>query len=84
MLSPTEARLVLAQRAGVEDYHLDALLSPGGIDAINEFGWRESLFGQDGSSGEKTRRCFFLVESQVEGWEDVTCESIQRYSSSHL
>lgn len=79
-LSPAEARLVLAQRAGVEDYHLDALLSPGGIDAINDFGSRASLFSQD---GRQTRRCIILVESQVESWEDITCKCI-RHSSPKI
>lgn len=66
-LTPTEARLVLAQRAGVEDYHLDALLTPGGIDAINDFGWRELLFSEHGAP---TKRCIILMEVE----DEVRCE----------
>lgn len=63
-LTPSDARLVLAQRAGVEDYHLDALLSPGGIDAINEFGLREEVFGEDNA-----RRKSYVV--LVDGWDGI-------------
>ena len=43
-LSPTEARLVIAQRAGVEDYHSAELKDGKALDAINVFGRTTSLF----------------------------------------
>ena len=46
-LSPVEARLVLAQRTGVEDYHVADLLSGGAIEAINSFGIQTPLFGRE-------------------------------------
>jgi hypothetical protein len=55
-LSPVTARLVLAQRAGVEDYHIENALSKEEIEAINDFGTRTPLFGQD----ESIRKAFIL------------------------
>lgn len=66
-LSPIEARLVLAQRTGVEDYHIGDLLSPGGIEAINRFGAKQQLFTGD---LHVKRRIQILVEVE----EDVPCE----------
>ena len=43
-LSPIAARMVLAQRAGVEDYHSSDLSHDGVIDAINTFGASNALF----------------------------------------
>ncbi|TKA40092.1 hypothetical protein B0A54_08880 [Friedmanniomyces endolithicus] len=43
-LSPTEARLVITQRAGVEDYHSAELKDGKALDAINVFGRTTSLF----------------------------------------
>ena len=69
-LSPIEARLVLAQRIGVEDYHIDDLLSPGGLKAINDFGVREPLF-RDADS-YSTIRYIFLAEADA----DDQCRSL--------
>ncbi|KAK5713564.1 hypothetical protein LTR15_011264 [Elasticomyces elasticus] len=51
-LSPSEARLVLAQRAGVLDYHTADLNSRGSVEGINEFGRRTELFGRKESMAE--------------------------------
>ncbi|KAH9828751.1 hypothetical protein Tdes44962_MAKER09229, partial [Teratosphaeria destructans] len=45
-LSPKAARLVLAQRAGVEGYHDDDITEEAVIDAINTYGVRTPIFGQ--------------------------------------
>lgn len=55
-LSPVTARMVLAQRAGVEDYHIEKALSEEEMNAINDFGSRRPMFGQN----ERTRRAFIL------------------------
>ena len=57
-LDPAAARLLLAQRAGVEDYHSADLMSSGAIQAVNDFGVRDGLF-----SNGKRRRAFVLAES---------------------
>ncbi|KAM0712193.1 hypothetical protein Q7P37_011287 [Cladosporium fusiforme] len=58
-LSPETARLVLAQRAGVEDYHLEKALSEEEIEAINEYGLKAPFM----SSNEKrnNKRVFILA-----------------------
>ncbi|KAF2772084.1 hypothetical protein EJ03DRAFT_380878 [Teratosphaeria nubilosa] len=45
-LSPKAARLVLAQRAGVEGYHEDDIRDQDVIDAINTYGVRTPIFGE--------------------------------------
>ncbi|EMC95248.1 hypothetical protein BAUCODRAFT_123711 [Baudoinia panamericana UAMH 10762] len=57
-LSPVQARLVLAQRAGVEDYHSADLREDGVLRAINDFGRRRSLFAEQ----ELSRKALLLVE----------------------
>ena len=47
-ISPAAARLVLAQRRGVEEYHADDLENDEVIEAINDFGLRRKLFGSGG------------------------------------
>ncbi|KAK5743948.1 hypothetical protein LTR17_002286 [Elasticomyces elasticus] len=61
-LSPSEARLVLAQRAGVLDYHTADLQSRGSVEAINEFGRRTELFGGKESMAESMT----LVDGEVD------------------
>ncbi|KAK4890573.1 hypothetical protein LTR27_010735 [Elasticomyces elasticus] len=61
-LSPSEARLVLAQRAGVLDYHTADLNSRGSVEAINEFGRRTELFGRIESMAESVT----LVDGEVD------------------
>ncbi|KAK4952400.1 hypothetical protein LTR10_009206 [Elasticomyces elasticus] len=61
-LSPSEARLVLAQRAGVLDYHTADLNSRGSVEAINEFGRRTELFGGKESMAESMT----LVDGEVD------------------
>lgn len=57
-LNLTPARLVLAQRAGVEDYHSADLESAEVIEAINAFGVRTPLFGEQ----DKRPKAMVLVE----------------------
>ncbi|KAK4550342.1 hypothetical protein LTR36_003309 [Oleoguttula mirabilis] len=66
-LSPLPARLVLAQRAGVEDYHSADLESVGVMEAINEFGVRTPLFGEQ----DKRRRAMVLVEGVRDAEADM-------------
>ncbi|USW54279.1 hypothetical protein Slin15195_G075980 [Septoria linicola] len=62
-LSPVTARLVLAQRAGVEDYHQSDLLRQEVIAAINDFGRRTPLFaGEDAGKNN----AFILLEGVTE------------------
>ncbi|KAK4565356.1 hypothetical protein LTR86_003973 [Recurvomyces mirabilis] len=58
-LSPEAARLVLAQRAGVEDYHSVDLNGRGVVKAINDFGRRTSLLEQP---TERRQQAFILLE----------------------
>lgn len=60
-LSPVQARLVLAQRAGVEDFHSLDLQAGGVVEAINDFGRRTSLFEED-----EVQKAFLLVEGIAE------------------
>ena len=56
-LSPVQARVVFAQRAGLEDYHSADLYDEDVIEAINAFGVKRSLFGRQ----EDTNRVFILA-----------------------
>ena len=62
-LSPLEARLVLAQRAGVEDYHEADLLKDGVLEAMNVYGERRPLFD---SAEAKAKRAFVLLEAEYD------------------
>lgn len=62
-LEPVAARLVLAQRAGVEGYHSSDLLRAEVIDAINDYGVRTPLFAAADSS---VKKAFILLEGESE------------------
>lgn len=62
-LSPVTARLVLAQRAGVEDYHHTDLLRQEVIEAINDFGKRTPLFATRNAG---RNNAFMLLEGVAE------------------
>ncbi|KXS98980.1 hypothetical protein AC578_4994 [Pseudocercospora eumusae] len=64
-LSPVPARLLLAQRAGVEDYHRADIARDEVIDAINHYGVRHRMFTE---RRDGPRRALILVEG-VEGNE---------------
>ena len=66
-LSPAAARVVLAQRAGVEDYHSADLHNADVIRAINDFGVRTSLFTQQQQQREagEIGRAILFVESDL-------------------
>lgn len=78
-LEPILARLVLAQRAGVEDYHRSELGREDVIDAINAYGVRTPLF-EDKKSRHK--RAVILVESGELSNDDVS--SLRPYTSFEL
>ena len=56
-LSPEISRLVLAQRAGVEDYHGADLEDDVVVDAMNGYAAREDIFGE-----RKATNVMILVE----------------------
>jgi hypothetical protein len=55
-LSPETARLVIAQRAGLEDFHVEKALDKEEIDAINAHGLQTSRL-----SKANTERVFILA-----------------------
>lgn len=64
-LSPDLARIVFAQRAGVEDYHGANVHDSEVIDAINDFGTRASLLREDKQKynyAEYKPKAFIVVE----------------------
>lgn len=64
-LSPETARLVIAQRAGLEDYHVGKALDEEEINAINAHGLQTSRLSKD-----NTERVFILAfvdEEDAEG-----------------
>lgn len=69
-LSPITARLVLAQRAGVEDFHSADLYDKDVIQAINDYGVRTPLFSQQPGDKDGLRTALILVDG-LEG-EDGT------------
>ncbi|KAK5113064.1 hypothetical protein LTR62_003643 [Meristemomyces frigidus] len=75
ILSPAAARLVLAQRAGVEDYHSADLNGEGVLNAINDFGRRTPLSGEK-KALEGRHQAFILVEG-------VKAEELDIPSTSH-
>lgn len=66
-LHPIDARLVLAQRAGVEDYHTKDLFTTERLHTVNEYGSREGLFPD-----RFWRRVVLLVESNDGGMSNYT------------
>ena len=69
-MTPVQARLVLAQRAGVEDYHSADLLGDGVVECINHYGAEETLFGS-GKGKVQGRRAMILAN----GMKDEICTS---------
>jgi hypothetical protein len=57
-LSPIAARLVLAQRAGVEEYHSADIRREEAMQAINDFGTTSQLFG--GEDKERQQHIFIM------------------------
>lgn len=66
-LSPETARLVLAQRAGVEDYHIEKALTSEEIEAINEYGYSTHLFHEDRYDHARLFVLTFAEEGDAEG-----------------
>ena len=64
-LSPETARLVIAQRAGLEDYHVDKALSENEINAINAHGLQTSRLSKD--NNERVLILAFVDEEDAEG-----------------
>ena len=65
-LSPENARLVIAQRAGVEDYHVEKALSEEEIEAINNYGLQTHMLSAD-KEDARTFILAFVEESAAEG-----------------
>ncbi|KAI6878562.1 hypothetical protein KC360_g7949 [Hortaea werneckii] len=78
-LSPVAARLVLAQRAGVEDYHAADLESEGVLDAINEYGVKTPMFADGKDERRRKLNMMLLVEEAAE--EDVEASKLNQYPS---
>ena len=71
-LQPVPARLVLAQRAGVEDYHSADLGDESVREAINEYGVRTTMFEDNSLQNGRRQRAMILVE----GGEDAEGEML--------
>ncbi|KAI7499134.1 hypothetical protein KC367_g4730 [Hortaea werneckii] len=78
-LSPVSARLVLAQRAGVEDYHAADLESEGVLDAINEYGVKTPMFADGKDERRRKLNMMVLVEEAAE--EDVEASKLNQHPS---
>lgn len=85
-LNPVPARLVLAQRAGVEDYHSSDISREEVIDAINTYGVRTPLFAAE----SRPHKAFILVEGEsdpagtIRLTEVVTCSKLMSHSYDAL
>jgi hypothetical protein len=66
ILSPETARLVIAQRAGVENYHVEKSLSDEEIEAINNYGLQTHMLSAD-KEDARTFIVAFVEESVAEG-----------------
>ena len=75
-LSPEMARMVLAQRAGAEEYHDVDLESEDALKTIN--GYAYSTYGGMFGQGQKTTQ-FILLEGQ-----DDTCEAAEHSCGDSL
>lgn len=75
-LSPVEARLVLAQRAGAEDYHEADSLKEGVLEAMNAYGTRRSLFEEAEKRGKRMAFVF------LEGADHVQCTQTRHPTTS--
>ena len=64
-LSPETARLVIAQRAGLEDYHVSKALVEEEINAINAHGLQTSRLSKD--NAERVFILAFVDEEDAEG-----------------
>lgn len=69
-LSPELGRIVLAQRAGVEDYHEVDLDDDAVLSAINNHAAREGLFGES-----PVQNVLILVEGVDDDGETATISS---------
>jgi len=78
-LNPVAARVVLAQRVHVEEFHSSDLDRQDVIDAINEYGVKTPLFGKE--SG-RTRKALLMVENAAAS--QVSSSSLQSYRGFQL
>lgn len=65
-LSPETARLVIAQRAGVEDYHVEKTLSEEEIKAINDYGLQSHMLSADKDAAKRVFILAFVDEAVAE------------------
>ena len=73
-LSPIAARLVLAQRLGVEEFHSADLQDKEVVGAINDYGIRTPIFSDQRKDG--TERALLYVEGESN--KQCMCHSFQR------
>lgn len=65
-LSPETARLVIAQRAGVEDYHVEKALSEEEINAVNDYGVQTPMLSAQKEDEKRTFILAFVDETVAE------------------
>ena len=66
ILSPLAGRVVLAQRAGVEEFHSADLDKKEVIEAINDYGVRTPLFTEPTEKPQRLGRTLILVDGLSE------------------
>jgi hypothetical protein len=77
-VSPVAARLVMAQRIGVEDFHSADLDRDEVIEAINDYGLQTSMFAAKAAGCEKKAFVLYKGDEDVEG-EDTCNEEYTEY-----
>lgn len=81
-LAPIPARLVLAHRLGVEDFHAADLREDGVVDAINVYGRRTPLFAKS----SEMRKAFLLLigDTTTPGQSLKQAPSVDCNQSAHF
>lgn len=65
-LDPEIARLVIAQRGGLEDYHVEKALSEEEINALNAYGLQTPMVSADKDDSKRVFILAFVDESDAE------------------
>jgi hypothetical protein len=78
-LSPETARLVIAQRAGLEDYHVEKALNEKEINAINAHGLQTSRLSKD-----NTERVFILAFVDEEDADGMSGQCFHAMRYGHI
>ena len=64
-LDPETARLVIAQRGGLEDYHVEKALSEEEINALNAYGLQTPMVSADKDDSKRVFILAFVDESDA-------------------